>query len=100
MAASFEYYGQTVATATPPPPAAYVPPQASTAAAPQVATATRGSDRLMRAGACLLTFAGVLLLAAFLAAATPLGRIDADVTVPFLAVTVGGLAAIAWAVLR
>jgi hypothetical protein len=106
MAVAFEHYGQTVATAAPPQqarapqpqPAAYVPPQASTAAAPQAAA--RHSDRLLRGSAYLLLFAGLLFLAAFLIAVTPLGRIDADITVPFLAVFVGGLGAIVWAVLR
>jgi len=41
-----------------------------------------------------------LLLAALIVTVTPIGAIDADITVPFLAVFVGGLAAIAWAVLR
>ena len=54
----------------------------------------------MRGSAYLLLFAGLLFLAAFLIAVTPLGRIDADITVPFLAVFVGGLGAIVWAVLR
>jgi hypothetical protein len=45
-------------------------------------------------------FAGALLLAPLLIAATPLVAIDADVTVPFLAVMVCGPAAIAWAALR
>lgn len=106
MAVAFEHYGQTVATAAPPQqarapqpqPAAYVPPQASTAAAPQAAA--RHSDRLLRGSAYLLLFAGLLFLAAFLIAVTPLGRIDADITVPFLVVFVGGLGAIVWAVLR
>jgi len=79
---------------TPTAPAA----QATATTAP---TATRrSSDRLLRAAAYLLTFAGALLLAALIVTVTPIGAIDADITVPFLAVFVGGLAAIAWAVLR
>jgi hypothetical protein len=54
----------------------------------------------MRGSAYLLLFAGIMFLAAFVVAVTPLGRIDADVTIPFLAVTLGGLGAIAWAVLK
>ena len=57
-------------------------------------------DRMLRAGAYLLTFAGAVLLLAVLAAFTPLGRIDADVTVPFVAVTVVTLAAIVWDAVR
>jgi len=73
------------------------PPQAPTA--PQRAT-RRSSSRLMRGSVALLTFAGLLFLAALLITVTPLGRIDADITVPFVAVFVGGIGAIAWAVLR
>ena len=106
MAVAFEHYGQTVATAAPPQqarapqpqPAAYVPPQASTAAAPQAAA--RHSDRLLRGSAYLLAFAGALLLAALVVAVSPLGAIDADITVPFVVMVVGGLAAITWATLR
>ncbi len=81
---------------------AFVEPTA-TVAAPQTQaapTTRRNSDRLFRGAAYLLTFAGVLLMAALLVAATPLGRIDADITVPFVAVFVGGLGAIVWAVLK
>lgn len=75
---------------------------AATAPAPQAApTATRrGGDRLMRGSAYLLTFAGALILAAFILTASPLARWDVDLTVPFVAVLVCGLAAIAWAVRR
>ncbi len=106
MAVAFEHYGQTVATAAPPQqarapqPAAYVPPQASTAAAPQAAAIARSSNRLMRGSAYLLTFSGMLLLAALVVAVSPLGAIDADITMPFVAMVVGGLAAITWATLR
>lgn len=106
MAVAFEHYGQTVAPAAPPQqarapqPAAYVPPQAATAAAPQAAAATRNSDRLMRRSAYLLTFAGALLLAALVVAVSPLGAIDADITVPAVAMVVGGLAAITWKTTR
>lgn len=60
--------------------------------------ATRATERMFRAGAYLLTLAGVLLLAALLVALTPIGRIDADVTVPFVAMLVAALALIAWRV--
>ena len=72
-----------------------------TAPAPQaIATAKRDARRTMRGFAYLLTYAGALLLAALLAAFTPLGRINADVTVPFVLVTLGTLAAIVWSMVR
>ena len=78
---------------------AFVEPTAPTTAAPT--TAKRAApDRMLRAGAYLLTFAGAVLLLAVLAAFTPLGRIDADITVPFVAVTVVTLAAIVWDAVR
>ena len=78
---------------------AFVEPTAPTTAAPT--TAKRAApDRMLRAGAYLLTFAGAVLLLAVLAAFTPVGRIDADVTVPFVAVTVVTLAVIAWDAVR
>jgi len=95
-ARGFDYYDQMTAAVRPSPTA----PAPTPTVAPQVATATRGSDRLMRAGAYLLVFVGLLFLAALIVTVTPIGAIDADITVPFLAVFVGGLAAIAWAVLR
>lgn len=70
-----------------------------TAPAPTVAKRTAPA-RIMRGGAYLLTFAGALLLLAVLAAFTPLGRIDADITVPFVAIVLMGLAAVAWDVMR
>jgi hypothetical protein len=97
-ARGFDYYDQMTAAVRPSPA-----PQAPTAtAAPQAtkATATRGSDRLLRAGALLLAFAGIMFLAALIVTVTPLGRIDADITVPFVAAVLGGLGVIAWAVLR
>jgi len=96
-ARGFDYYDQMTAAVRPSPT-----PQAPTStAAPQAAAAaTRGSDRLMRAGAYLLVFVGIMFLAAFLIAVTPLGAIDADITVPFVAAVLGGLGVIAWAVLR
>ena len=108
MAVAFEHYGQTVAPAAPPQqarapqqqPAAYVPPQASMAAAPQAAVITRNSDRLMRGSAYLLAFAGLLLLAALVVAVSPHGAIDVDITVPFVVMVIGGLAAIGWAAQR
>ena len=75
-------------------PTATVAPQAASA------TATRGSDRLLRAGAYLLVFVGLLFLAAVFDTVHPLITAITDITVPFVAVFVGGLAAIAWAVLR
>jgi hypothetical protein len=80
----------------------FVTPTAPAPAATVQATATtrRSADRLMRGSAYLLTFAGVLLLAALIVAVTPLGRIDADITVPFVAVFVGGLGAVVWATVR
>ena len=69
-------------------------------AAPAAAAATRASARLLRASVGVLAFAGVLLVAALLVAVTPLGAIDADITVPFLVVVIGALAAMAWAVMR
>ena len=78
---------------------AFVEPTAPTTTAPTTATRT-APDRMLRAGAYLLTFAGAVLLLAVLAAFTPLGRIDADVTVPFVAVTVVTLAAIVWDAVR
>ena len=92
----FDIYNLNSPMVTPTAPA----PQASTAAAPQVPTATRGSARLMRFSAYLLTFACVLFLAALIVTVTPLGAIDADITVPFVAVVLGGLAAIVWDVAR
>jgi hypothetical protein len=77
-----------------------VTPTAPTAATPQVPAAKRNSDRLLRGCAYLLAFAGVLLLAALIIAVTPLGAIDADITVPFVAVVVGVPAAIAIGVVR
>lgn len=77
---------------------------AATAPAPQATTTTaatrRAPDRLLRGSAYLLLLAGALLLAAFLLAASPLAGWNADITVPFLAVFLGGLGTIAWAVTR
>lgn len=74
---------------------AFVEPTAPATAAPTAAKRA-APDRLLCAGAYLLTFAGAVLLLAVLAAFTPVGRIDADITVPFVVVTVGTLAVIAW----
>ncbi len=72
-----------------------------TAPAPQaIATTPRDARRLLRGFAYLLTYAGALLLAALLAAFTPLGRINVDVTAPFVLVTLGTLAAIVWSMVR
>lgn len=91
-ARGFEYYGQSVA--------AMVAPTAPTQAVQAQTTAKRNSDRLMRGSAYLLVFAGVLWLAALLLTVTPLRTIDADITVPFVAVVLGGLAAIVWGTVR
>lgn len=77
---------------------AFVQPTAPAPAPPP--TARRDATRLLRGFAYLLTYAGALLLAALLAAFTPLGRIDADVTVPFVLATLGTLAAIVWSMVR
>ena len=92
----FDIYNLNSPMVTPTAPA----PQAATATAPQTTTAMRGSARLMRFSAYLLTFAGALFLAALIVTVTPLGRIDADVTVPFCAVVVGAAVAIVWDVMR
>jgi len=73
--------------------------QTPTPTTPTTARRT-ASARIMRGGAYLLTFAGAALLAALLVTVTPLGRIDADITVPFVAVTLGALALMAWDVMR
>ena len=78
---------------------AFVEPTAPTQTAPTAARRA-APDRMLRAGAYLLTFAGAVLLLAVLAAFTPLGRIDADITVPVVAVTVVTLAAIVWDAVR
>jgi len=82
----------------------FVTPTAPATAAPTAPatapTTRRSSDRLLRGSAYLLTCAGALLLAALIATGTPLGAIDADITVPFVVVTVGTLAAIAWGMVR
>ena len=78
---------------------AFVEPTTPAQSAPT--TAKRAApDRMLRAGAYLLTFAGAVLLLAVPAAFTPVGKIDADITVPFVAVTLGVLAAIVWDALR
>jgi len=81
MTASFEYYGQTVATATPPQqartpqqqPAAYVPPQAT-----QAQATGQAGDWLLGASGCLLVFAGMLVVTGQLLGLTPLGNVMAD----------------------
>jgi len=97
-ARGFDYYDQMTAAVRPSPTA----PAPTPTAAPQAAaaTTTRGSDRLLRAGAYLLVFVGLLFLAAVFDTVHPLITAITDITVPFVAVFVGGLAAIAWAVLR
>ena len=73
--------------------------------APVQPTTTAKADantnaRLMRGAASLLTLAGALLLTALLVTVTPLGRIDADITVPFVAALLATLAAIVWSTVR
>lgn len=97
MAVAFEHYGQTVAPAAPPQQARAPQPQS---AAPRVMTVTRSSTRALRAFVGLAILSAALFLAALIIAVTPLGAIDADITVPFVAVLVGGLGAIVWAALR
>ena len=71
-----------------------------TAPATQTAAATRrGSDRLLRGSVYLLIMAGVLLLAAFVVTAF-LSRTNVDLTVPFVAMTLGGLGAVVWGTVR
>lgn len=97
-AKGFDYYDQITAAVHPSPA-----PTATTATTtPQAATttATRGSTRALRAFVGLLIMAAAAFLAALLITVTPLGRIDADITVPFLAAVLGGFGAIAWAALR
>ena len=76
---------------------AFVEPTAPVPAAP---TAKRTAARLLRGAAYLAVLAGLLLLAGLLVALTPLGRINADVTVPFVLATLGTLAAIVWSTVR
>ena len=84
---------------------AFVEPNVTQAPpAPQTATTATAvrsdTNRPPRAFACLLIFAGVLTFAGVLVAVTPLGAIDADVTVPFLAVCAGAVGVSAWVVTR
>ena len=73
---------------------------APTAPAPAQTVATRrGSDRLIRGSVYLLIMAGVLFFAAFLVTAF-LSRTNVDLTVPFVAMTLGGLALVAWGTVR
>lgn len=76
---------------------AFVEPTAPVQAAP---TAKRDAARLLRSMAYLAVFAGALLLAALFVTVTPLGAIDADITVPFVVVVLGGLALVVWSTVR
>ena len=96
VARGFDVYDQMVTVAATPPPTPTTAPTAQAATMPRA----RGADVMLRFCAYLLTFAGALWMAALIVALTPLGRIDADVIVPFVAVFVGGIGAIAWAVLK
>ena len=70
-----------------------------TAPATTATTTRRGSDKLMRGSVYLLIMAGVLFLAAFLVTVF-LSKTDVDLTVPFVAAVLGGLALVAWGVVR
>ena len=70
-----------------------------TAPATTATTTRRSSDRLMRGSVYLLIMAGALFLAAFLVTAF-LARTNVDLTVPFVAMTLGGLALVAWGTVR
>lgn len=70
-----------------------------TAPATTATTTRRSSDRLMRGSVYLLIMAGALFLAAFLVTAF-LSRTNVDLTVPFVAMTLGGLALVAWGTVR
>jgi hypothetical protein len=99
-ARGFDVFDQLAAAAQPAP--RVVTPTAPTPAA-QATTAraaTRTDTRLLRGFTYLLIFAGVAFLAALLVSVTPLGRIDADITVPFVAVCLAAVAAIAWGTWR
>ena len=76
---------------------AFVEPTAPVQAAP---TAKRTAARLLRGAAYLAVLAGVLFLAALLVTVTPLGAIDADITVPFVLLLLATLAAIVWSMVR
>ena len=76
---------------------AFVEPTAPVQAAP---TAKRDAARLLRGAAYLAVLAGVLFLAALLVTVTPLGAIDADITVPFVLLLLATLAAIVWSTVR
>jgi len=77
----------------------FVTPNTPTAPA-AAPTAKRTAARLLRGSAYLAVLTGLLLLAAALVALTPLGRIDADITVPFVAALLTALAAIVWGTVR
>ncbi len=70
-----------------------------TAPATTATTTRRSSDRLMRGSVYLLIMAGAMFLAAFLVTAF-LSRTNVDLTVPFVAMTLGGLALVAWGTVR
>lgn len=77
-----------------------VTPTAPAAKEAAARKAARGADRLLLGGEYLLLLSGVLLLAGAIVAATPLGYIDADVSVPLTAVMVAALGAIVAAAMR
>ena len=70
-----------------------------TAPATTATTTRRSSDRLMRGSVYLLIMAGAMFLAAFLVTAF-LSSTNVDLTVPFVAMTLGGLALVAWGTVR
>ena len=95
-ARGFDVYDQMVTVAATPQPTPAPAPTAQAATMPRA----RGADVMLRFCAYLLTFAGALWMAALIVALTPLGRIDADVTVPFVAVVLAGIAACVVAAVR
>ncbi len=97
-ARGFDVFDQMAAAAVLPSPTPTVTPTAPRAQATTIAA--RRTNRPLRAFVCMGAFAVLLLLAAALVTVTPIGRIDADITVPFVAVCVGAVGASAWVVLR
>jgi len=95
-ARGFDVYDQMVTVAATPQPTPTPTPTAQAATMPKA----RGADVMLRFCAYLLTFAGALWLSALIVALTPLGRIDADITVPFVVFVVVGLVACVVGALR
>ena len=97
-ARGFEYYGQTVAPVAPvaPQPARTQPQpvQPTVTAQPQAPAAFNSAARLLEAMVSLFVFAVALIAAGLIVNMTPLGRIDADITVPFVVVVLAVLTVI------